>query len=134
MWRPEVMFILILIALCGISGECWNAPDRILTIHALGPLFRHSLVYFIPAVAVWAASLVFGFAQGLRAQRLPVKVGTETMLGETINALTPIDENGGRVFVEGEYWNAKSHAPVEKGRPVQITAIEGLTVRVKPEI
>ena len=56
------------------------------------------------------------------------------MLGETINALTPIDENGGRVFVEGEYWNAKSHAPVEKGRPVQITAIEGLTVRVKPKI
>ena len=38
---------------------------------------------------------------------------------------------GRAVFVEGEYWNATSDAPVEKGRPVQIRAVEGLTVKVK---
>ena len=31
-----------------------------------------------------------------------------------MTALTPIDSRGGRVFVEGEYWNAVSEAPIEK--------------------
>jgi len=33
------------------------------------------------------------------AQRLPVKVGIETMVGKTINALTPIDAKGGRFLL-----------------------------------
>src|SRR5206468_4944542 len=98
------------------------------------PFLASSLVHVIPAVILWAASFAFGVVQGLRAQRLPVKVGTETMLGKTTKALTPIDAKAGRVFVEGEYWNATSDTPVEEGRPVQITAVEGLTVRVRPEI
>jgi hypothetical protein len=28
------------------------------------------------------------------------------MAGKTVNALTPIDASGGKVFVEGEYWSA----------------------------
>jgi membrane-bound serine protease (ClpP class) len=54
------------------------------------------------------------------------------MLGKTVNALTPINARDGNVFIEGEYWNATSDKPVEKGQPVQITAVEGLTVRVRP--
>jgi membrane-bound serine protease (ClpP class) len=70
---------------------------------------------------------------GLRAQRLPVKVGTETMIGKTVNALTPIDLTGGKIFLEGEYWNATSDIPVEKGQLVQISAVKGLTVKVQPK-
>jgi membrane-bound ClpP family serine protease len=40
---------------------------------------------------------------------------------------------GGKVFVEGEYWSATSDTFVNKGEPVQIIAVEGLTVKVKPE-
>jgi hypothetical protein len=50
-------------------------------------------------VIVWAASFTFGISQGLRAQRLPIKVGTETMLGKTVNALTPINARAGKVLV-----------------------------------
>jgi Membrane-bound serine protease (ClpP class) len=46
---------------------------------------------------------------------LPVKVGKETLIGRTVTALTPIDSRNGRIFVEGEYWNAVSDAPIEKG-------------------
>jgi membrane-bound serine protease (ClpP class) len=97
------------------------------------PLFRLLRGCIIEGVIVWAASFAFGVAQGLRAQRLPVKVGTETMLGKTVNALTPINARAGKVFIEGEYWNATSDTPVEKGQPVQITAVEGLMIKVKPE-
>jgi membrane-bound serine protease (ClpP class) len=75
----------------------------------------------------------FVVGKGLRAQRLSAKVGKETMAGKTMNALTPIDASGGKVFVEGEYWSATSDTFVKKGQPVQIIAVEGLTVKVKPE-
>jgi len=48
-----------------------------------------------------------------------------------VTALTPIDSRSGRVFVEGEYWNAVSDAPIEKGEDAEIAAVEGLTIRLK---
>jgi membrane-bound serine protease (ClpP class) len=95
------------------------------------PLFRLSLNYIIPATLITAAFFIFVIGKGLRAQRLPVRVGAETLLGKTVTALTPIDSRGGRIFVEGEYWNAVSDAPIEKDQPVEIAAVQGLTLTVK---
>jgi membrane-bound serine protease (ClpP class) len=95
------------------------------------PAFRLSLAYIVPATLVTAAFFVFIVGAGLRAQFLPTKVGKETMIGKTAPALGLIDSNGGKVFVEGEYWNAVSDAPIEMGQTVEIAAIEGLTLKVK---
>jgi membrane-bound serine protease (ClpP class) len=97
------------------------------------PLFRLSLNYIIPATLITAAFFIFVIGKGLRAQLLPVKVGAETLIGKTVTALTPIDSRNGRIFVEGEYWNAVSDTPVEKGQPVEISAVDGLTLRVKSQ-
>ena len=97
------------------------------------PLFRLSLGYIIPATLVTAAFFVFIVGKGLRAQFLPVKAGAETMVGKTVTALTPIDSLGGKVFVEGEYWNAVSDAEIEKDGSAEIVAVEGLTLKVKPK-
>jgi len=193
LWRPEVMFILMLIAIYGIIGEMTTpgailpgavgaialvlalymaailpvnvtglvlialalmlfifdiyAPTHgILTVSGIisfligslmlfnraDPLFRLSLSYIIPATLVTAAFFVFVIGKGLRAQRLPVKAGAETMVGKTVITLTPIDSHGGRIFVEGEYWNAVSDTPVAKDQAVEIAAVQGLTLKVKP--
>jgi membrane-bound serine protease (ClpP class) len=95
------------------------------------PLFRLSLGYIVPATIITAGFFVFVLGKGLRAQRLPIRVGAETLLGKTVPALTPIDSRSGRIFVEGEYWNAISDAPVEQGVPVEIAAVQGLTLKVK---
>jgi DNA-binding NtrC family response regulator len=63
---------------------------------------------------------------------LQVQVGIETMLGKAVTTLTPIDTMSGKVFVEGEYWNAISDTPVPKGQAVEIAAVDGLTLRVRP--
>jgi membrane-bound serine protease (ClpP class) len=193
-WRPEVMYILLLVAIYGIIGEL-NTPGAILPgvvgaialllalymaailpVNITGvlliglaialfiidifapthgvlttggivafligslmlfnrqdPVFRLSLQYIIPGVILTAVFFVMIIGSGLRAQRLPVKVGTETMIGKTVNALTPIDLTGGKIFLEGEYWNATSDIPVEKGQLVQISAVKGLTVKVQPK-
>ena len=97
------------------------------------PAFRLSLAWIIPATVLTAAFFIFVVGAGMRAQMLPVRAGKETMLGKTAPALARIDPAGGKVFVEGEYWNAVSDAPIEAGQAVEIVGITGLTLRVKPK-
>lgn len=191
-WRPEVMFILMLIAMYGIIGELSNpgailpgtvgaialilmlymsailpvniagfafivlaiilfivdvfAPTHgVLTAggiisFALGvlmlfnsgvPGFELSLVYIIPGIIVTSLFFIFVVGKGLKAQLLPVKVGRETLVGTVTKAEDPIDSSSGRVFVEGEYWNATSDLPIETGQSVQIVSVDGLKLKVK---
>src|SRR5262249_49223862 len=181
LWRPEVMFILMLIAMYGIIGELTTPGailpgvvgaialilalylSAILPVNATGlalvalalmlfifdiyapthgvltiggiisfligslmlfnradPLFRLSLGYIIPATVITALFFIFVVGKGWRAQLLPVKAGTQTMIGKTVTALTPIDSSGGRIFVEGEYWKAVSDTPIAKDSPIEI--------------
>ena len=193
LWRPEVMFLLMMIAVYGIIGELSNPgaivpgvvgvialilmlymaavlPVNIAGLALIGlavalfvaelltptygvltvgglvafvlgslmlfdraePIYRLSLGLVIPVAVLTAAFFLLVVGAGLRAQRLPVAVGAEAMIGQPTNAVTSIDAQGGKVFVEGEYWRAVSDEPIEAGRPVQIVAREGLTLKVKP--
>jgi membrane-bound serine protease (ClpP class) len=194
-WRPEVMFILMLITIYGIIGELSNpgailpgvvgaialilllymaavlpvnvaglaliglaialfvadvfaTTHGVLTVGAVAAFFigslmlfergdavyRLSLAFVIPATLVTTAFFAFVVGAGLRAQFLPVRAGRETMLGRVVPALTRIDAQTGKVFIEGEYWNAVSDAPVEPGQNVEVVSVEGLTLKVKPKL
>jgi membrane-bound serine protease (ClpP class) len=194
LWRPEVMFILMLVAIYGIIGELSNPGaifpgvvgaialilvlymSSILPVNIAGfalialaialfiadvftpthgvltvggviafllgalmlfnraePGFQLSFAYIIPGTLITAAFFAFVVGAGLRAQLIPVKVGKETMVGQTVKALARIDERNGKVFIEGEYWNAVSDVPVETGQLVEVVGIEGLTLKVKPK-
>src|SRR5881296_2842430 len=194
LWRPEIMFLLMLIVIYGLIGELSN-PGAILPgvvgaialilmlyMSAILPLntaglalialavalfivdvfapthgiltgggiisfflgalmlfdrddaaFKLSLAYIIPATALTAAFFIFIVSAGLRAQFQPIQAGSETMLGKTVGAISRIDAGGGKVFIEGEYWNATSETPVESGQAVEVIGVEGLTLRVKPK-
>jgi membrane-bound serine protease (ClpP class) len=54
------------------------------------------------------------------------------MHGKLAQAINGIDSGGGKVFVEGEYWNAVSPVPVAAGASVRIVGIAGLTLQVEP--
>jgi membrane-bound serine protease (ClpP class) len=103
----------------------------LLLFNHAGPGFRLPLPSIIAATLVTAAFFFFVLGAGLRAQRLPVRSGRETLVGKIVPALRAIDARGGRVFVEGELWNAVSETPVEPGQPVEIVGVEGLTLKVK---
>jgi len=98
-----------------------------------GPGYNLTLTWIIPATVITTAFFVFVVGAGLRAQFKPVRAGKETMLGKTVNALSPIDTQGGRVFIEGETWNAVSDIPIPSGELVEVIGIEGLTLKVKPK-
>jgi membrane-bound serine protease (ClpP class) len=99
-----------------------------------GPAFQLSLPTILCATLVTAAFFLFIVGAGLRAQRLPARVGREIMLGQTVPALQNVDRSSGRVFVEGETWNAVSETPVQSGQLVEIVSVEGLTLKVKPKL
>jgi membrane-bound serine protease (ClpP class) len=97
------------------------------------PFLRLSLVWIVPATVTTALFFLFIAGAGLRAQRLPVKAGAETMVGAVVTAVEPINAHAGKVFIEGEYWNAVSDTPVAAGQPVEVVAVRGLTLAVKPK-
>jgi len=193
LWRPEVMFILMLIAIYGLLGELSN-PGAILpgvmgaialivvlymsavlpvsiagiSLIVLGvilfvaeaftptfgllvvggmvaffigslmlfdtfaPAFQLSLKLVVPATLLTAAFFIFIVSTGLRAQRLPVRVGMSTLIGRTAEAIADIGPENGRVFVEGEDWHAVSAVPIPRGDVVEIVAVNGLTLTVQP--
>jgi membrane-bound serine protease (ClpP class) len=65
---------------------------------------------------------------------LPARTGKEAMLGKTAPAVGHIDAQGGKVFFEGEYWNAVSESPVGAGQTVRILEVAGLTLKVTPKL
>ena len=105
----------------------------LLLFHHGQPGFQLSLAYIIPATLLTGAFFLFVVGAGVRAQRLPIRAGKETMLGRTVMALARIDSAGGKVFVEGEYWNAVSESPIEPGQPVEIVGVDRLTLKVRPK-
>ena len=73
--------------------------------------------------------VVIGF--GLRAQRRRVVTGAGWLIGHRAQVVERLAPDG-RVRVGGELWTAVAETTVEVGREVEITAVEGLTVRVRP--
>jgi membrane-bound serine protease (ClpP class) len=83
------------------------------------------------ATLVTAAFFLWIVGAGLRAQRRKVQTGIPGMIGtpgEVIERVAPT----GRVRVGGVLWNARSATPLEIGTDVEIVAVEGLTVEVRP--
>ncbi len=58
--------------------------------------------------------------------------GAEGLVGEKGEALTQVTPQGGQVFVHGEIWQAISQEPIAQGALVEVEAVEGLKLRVKP--
>ncbi len=96
------------------------------------PFLRLSLMWLVPATVVTALFFIFVAGAGIRAQRLPARAGAQTMLGRTVAAVEPIDASRGKVFLEGEYWDAVSAVPIAAGQVVEIVALNGLTLTVEP--
>jgi membrane-bound serine protease (ClpP class) len=66
----------------------------------------------------------------VRAWRTPVATGASGMVGSIGTALSDLAPEG-RVFVRGEYWNARARAVVRQGARVRVTAVHDLVVEVE---
>jgi membrane-bound serine protease (ClpP class) len=96
-----------------------------------GDMVRLSLAVILPVTAATVLFFVFVIGAGLRAQRRKVVTGAAGLVGMrgvAVGRLGP----AGTVRIGDELWNATSSATVEVGGEVEVTNVEGLTLRVRP--
>lgn len=83
-----------------------------------------------------AASFYVVTRKVLDAQReTPIRGGQEELIGRSAEARTALDPDG-QVWIEGALWRAALQGdagPLRPGDRVVIEAIDGLTLRVRPE-
>jgi membrane-bound serine protease (ClpP class) len=91
-------------------------------------------------VQLWAALAVavpigiitiFLMTIALRARRNKVVTGEQGMIGEVAIVCAPLTPSG-KVFVQGELWDAVSPANVDAGRKVVVRSVENLVLHVEP--
>jgi len=73
---------------------------------------------------------VFLMTIALRARGSKVVTGLQGMIGAVGEARTDIDPEG-KVFVQGELWNAHARSRVSLGEPVVVRSVEGLELEVE---
>ena len=56
--------------------------------------------------------------------------GVDELLGSIGEARTPLTPDG-KIFIRGEYWSATADQEIASGEPVEVTAVEGMNLRVR---
>jgi membrane-bound serine protease (ClpP class) len=135
--------LLVLAAIALFAAEVKVASYGLLTVAGLAamilgammlvdapPELRIPLRTLLPAAVLMAAGTFALVRLVLQAQRRRPVTGDAGMLGEVGVADTPL-RPAGWVLVHGELWKGLAEAPVDPGEKVTVTAVEGLTLRVR---
>jgi membrane-bound serine protease (ClpP class) len=105
------------------SGQPSTGPQ-------LNPILVFAMGGLVGLVGLYIVTLI------MRIRRRSVKTGTDSMIGATVIASTPLQPTG-RVDYKGENWTAVLDDPstaVDPGTEVRIVAVEGLLVHVQPVV
>lgn len=87
--------------------------------------------WVLPATLLTAAFFVWIAGAGLKIQFAESRTGRESMIGRLAHVIDETGPSGGRVFINGEYWNAVSDEPLREGEICVVDGMEGLTLQVK---
>jgi len=92
----------------------------------------------LPWLAVLPTSLALGVVMFvilryvMAAQRERVATGREGMVGEIGVAETDLSPEG-KIFVHGEYWNARASGSIARGSRVRVRAVDDMLLHVEAE-
>jgi membrane-bound serine protease (ClpP class) len=115
----------------GIGGVVAFVIGSVILMDTSVPGYGISLPLLL-GISIAAALVLVGIVwMALRARRRPVVSGREQMIGSRGVAVGDFDRRG-TVHVHGERWQAVTEAPLRTGEAVQVTAIDGLILSVKP--
>ncbi|HPD56971.1 MAG TPA: nodulation protein NfeD [Smithellaceae bacterium] len=113
-----------------IGGIISLAMGSLILFETPEPALRISLSVFIPALLLISGFFIVVIWMAVKAQMRKHYTGSEAMVEGQGQAVTDIGE-GGKVFFQGEYWEAQSKIPIPKGAKVRILKVEGLKLTVE---
>ncbi len=116
----------------GIGGTAAMVLGAMLLIDG-PPEMRIHLSTALAVSVPFALITMFLVTLVMRARANKAVMGPNTLIDQIAEARTALSPSG-MVFVQGEYWNAESAAPVEKGGQVRVVSVEGLKLRVSPVV
>jgi membrane-bound serine protease (ClpP class) len=114
----------------GIAGIALMTIGGLLLVDGPIPEMRVKLWTALAVSVPLGAITVFLMSIALRARRNKVVTGTQGMIGSFGEARSDIDPEG-KVFVQGELWNAHAPSRVELGEQVVVRKVEGLELEVE---
>ncbi len=106
------------------GARLFDRPD----LSDLNVSFWSVLVPAAGALALFGGLVVLAVGRSLAR---PSQSGVGELVGMVGTASTALEPEG-TIFVRGEYWAARSERPVAPGARVEVTAVEGLHLRVRP--
>lgn len=115
----------------GAGGVLCMVLGALMLVDAPIPEMRIKLWTALAVAVPFGAIAVFLMTLAIRAQMNKVQVGSETMVGVVGVARTPLSPKG-KVFIQGELWDAISTSSVDSGEEVRVRRVEGLVLDVEP--
>jgi membrane-bound serine protease (ClpP class) len=115
----------------GIGGVALLALGGLLLVDGPIPEMRVNLWTALGVSVPFGAITIFLMSIALKARRNKVATGEQGMVGEigVVTApLTPV----GKVFVQGEIWDAVATSNLEIGQRVVVREVENLVLQVEP--
>lgn len=116
----------------GLCGVVLLMTGTLLLVDGPIPEMR---VKWQTAVAVslpLGAITIFLMSIAIRARRAKVRTGPEGMIGATAVAQSPLTPQG-KVYIQGETWDAIASSGVEVGRPVVVRRVDKMVLYVEPQ-
>jgi membrane-bound serine protease (ClpP class) len=115
----------------GIGGVVLMVLGALLLVDGPIPQMRVQLWAAMAVAIPMGFITIFLMSIALKARRNKVVTGEQGMIGEVAIVCAPLTP-AGKVFVQGELWDAVSPANVEAGGRVVIRGVENLVLRVEP--
>ena len=114
----------------GVGGIALLTIGGLLLVDGPIPELRVKLWVALSVSVPLGAITVFLMTIALRARRNKIVTGQQGLLGAVGEARTDIDPEG-KVWIEGELWNAHAQKPVAFGDRVVVRKVEGLELEVE---
>jgi membrane-bound serine protease (ClpP class) len=113
-----------------IGGLAAFVIGSLMLIDSPAPALRISMTLIVTLTLFAAAVVVFLTTRVIRSHQERVVTGREGLVGEVGEARSDIHASG-KVFLHGEWWEARSEEPIPQGSRVAVEAVEGMTLKVR---
>lgn len=116
----------------GMGGVIAMTLGILFLIDAPYPALRINLETALAVNIPFALIFIFLMRLVIQSHRRRVTTGTEGLVGMVGKTRTEVGPQGGKVFVNGEWWDAVSSVPIPSRTRVRVISSEGLLLHVEP--
>jgi membrane-bound serine protease (ClpP class) len=116
-----------------VAGVISLVLGSLMLFKSADPAIRVSLDVIFSVTLFTVVVVGFLVTMVVRTYRSQVTTGVEGLVNKQGVARSVLDPTG-KVFVHGEIWDARSDVPIAEGTQIEVVAVDGMNLRVRPDI